>query len=46
MNLTRIHNCSYRWRKQINSTVEINHTRTIKSGNTLKRKLSDKEKLE
>ena len=43
---TRIRNCAYRWRTQINSTGEISDTRTTKSGNTLKRELSDKEKLE
>ena len=31
---------------QINSTGEISDTRTTKSRNTLKRELSDKEKLE
>lgn len=43
---TRIRNCAYRWRIQINSTGEISDTRTTKSGNTIKRELSDKEKLE
>lgn len=43
---SRIRNCAYRWRKQINSTGEISDTRTTKSGNTLKRELTDKEKLE
>lgn len=41
----RIQNCAYRWRKQINSMGEITDTRTTKSGNTIKRELSDKEKL-
>ena len=44
--IRRIESSAYRWRKQLNSTGEINDTRTIKSGNTLKRELSDKEKLE
>ena len=43
--IVRIQNCAYRWRKQINYIGEITDTRTTKSGNTLKRKLSDKEKL-
>ena len=43
---SRIRNCAYRWRMQINSTGEISDTRTTKSGNTLKRELTDKEKLE
>lgn len=43
---SRIRNCAYRWRIQINSAGEITDTRTTKSGNTLKRELSDKEKLE
>lgn len=42
----RISNAAHRWRKQINSTGEISDTRTTKSGNTLKRELTDKEKLE
>ena len=42
----RIDCSAYRWRKQINSTGEIIDTRTTKSGNTIKRELSDKEKLE
>ena len=41
----RIECSAYRWRKQINSTGEISDTRTTKSGNTIKRELSDKEKL-
>ena len=41
----RIECSAYRWRKQINSTGEIIDTRTTKSGNTIKRELSDKEKL-
>ena len=44
--IIRIQNCAYRWRKQINSTGEIVDTRTTNYGNTLKRELSDKEKLE
>ena len=35
-----------RWRKKFRNTGEIVDTRTIKSGNTIKRELSDKEKLE
>ena len=42
----RISNSAHRWRKQINSTGEISDTRTTKSGNTIKRELSIKEKLE
>ena len=44
--IIRIQNCAYRWRKQIKNTGEISDTRTTKSGNTVKRELSDKEKLE
>ena len=43
--IIRIQNCAHRWRKRINSTGEISDTRTTKSGNTIKRELSDKEKL-
>ena len=43
---TRIRNAAYKWRKKINSTGEITDTRKTNSGNTLKRELSDKEKLE
>ena len=42
----RIATAAHRWRKQINSTGEISDTRTTKSGNTIKRELTDKEKLE
>lgn len=42
----RYEQAAYRWRKQLNSNGEISDTRTTKSGNTLKRELSDKEKLE
>lgn len=42
----RISNSAYRWRKQLSSTGKITDTRTTNSGNTLKRELSDKEKLE
>ena len=42
----RISSAALRWRKQINSTGEITDTRTTKSGNTLKRELTVKEKLE
>ena len=42
----RIRNVAYKWRKKINSTGEITDTRKTNSGNTLKRELSDKEKLE
>ena len=34
---SRIRNCAYRWRTQINSIGEISDTRTTKSGNTIKR---------
>ena len=44
--IKRIESSAYRWRKQINSTGQISDTRTTKSGNILKRELSDKEKLE
>ena len=44
--IKRIESSAHRWRKQLNSTGEISDTRTTKSGNTLKRELSDKEKLE
>jgi len=44
--MSRIHNCTFRWRKQLNSTGKITDTRITNSGNTLKRELSDKEKLE
>ena len=42
----RISNSAYRWRKQLSSTGKIIDTRTANSGNTLKRELFDKEKLE
>ena len=42
----RISNSAHRWRKQLKSTGKIIDTRTTNSGNTLKRELSDKEKLE
>ena len=42
----RISNAAHRWRIQLNSTGEISDTRSTKSGNKLKRELSDKEKLE
>lgn len=42
----RIEGAAFRWRKQYKNTGNIEDTRTIKSGNTLKRELSDKEKLE
>lgn len=42
----RYEQAAYRWRKQLNSTGEITDTSTIKSGKTLKRELSHKEKLE
>ncbi len=44
--IRRIESSAHRWRKQLNLTGEIIDTRTTKSGNTLKRELSDKEKLE
>jgi len=44
--INRIQTAAHRWRKQMNSTGEIIDSRSIKSGNTLKRELSDKEKLE
>lgn len=42
----RYEQAAYKWRKQLNSIGEIKDTRQTKSGNTLKRELSDKEKLE
>ena len=42
----RYNNAANRWRKQFRTTGEIKDTRSIKSGNILKRELSDKEKLE
>lgn len=42
----RIEAAAYRWRKQYRNTGSIEDTRTTKSGNTLKRELSEKEKLE
>ena len=42
----RIEASAYRWRKQLNYIGKITDTRTTNSGNTLKRELSDKEKLE
>jgi transposase-like protein len=41
----RIEASAYRWRKQLKSTGDITDTRITNSGNTLKRELSDKEKL-
>lgn len=42
----RIESSAHRWRKQLNYIGKIADTRTTNSGNTLKRELSDKEKLE
>lgn len=42
----RIKNAAHRWRKQYKNSGIIEDTRTTKSGNKLKRELSDKEKLE
>ena len=42
----RIEASAHRWRKQLNYIGKITDTRTTNSGNTLKRELSDKEKLE
>ncbi len=42
----RIEGSAHRWRKQLKSTGDITDTRTTNSGNTLKRELTDKEKLE
>lgn len=42
----RYSNAANRWRKQLNKLGQITDTRSTKSGNTLKRDLSDKEKLE
>lgn len=44
--ISRIQNSAFRWRKQINTTGEITDSRTTKSGRTIMRELSDKEKLE
>ena len=46
VDMSRIHNCAYRWRKQLSKTGEIKDTRTSKSGRHLEHELSDKEKLE
>lgn len=43
---TRIHSCAKRWRKQYKNTGEVKDTRKGSSGRSLKRELSDKEKLE
>lgn len=42
----RIEASAHRCRKQLNYIGKITDTRTTNSGNTLKRELSDKEKLE
>ena len=42
----RIEASAHRWRKQLNYIGKITDIRTTNSGNTLKRELSDKEKLE
>ena len=42
----RIEASAHRWRKQLNYIGKITDTKTTNSGNTLKRELSDKEKLE
>ena len=42
----RIEGSAHRWRKQLKLTGDITDTRTTNSGNTLKRELTDKEKLE
>lgn len=44
--INRIQSSAFRWRKQINTTGEITDSRTTKSGRTVIRELSDKEKLE
>ena len=41
----RIEASAHRWRKQLNYIGKITDTKTTNSGNTLKRELSDKEKL-
>ncbi len=41
----RIEASAYRWRKQLKSTGDIKDTRSTNSGNTIKRELTDKEKL-
>lgn len=44
--INRIQCSAFRWRKQINTTGKITDSRTTKSGRTVMRELSDKEKLE
>ncbi len=41
----RVEYAAYRWRKKLKSTGDITDTRTTNSGNTLKKELTDKEKL-
>lgn len=43
---SRIRNCAYRWRIQLNNTGEIKDTRKENEGRPLEKELSDKEKLE
>ena len=43
---SRIRNCAYRWRIQLNSIGQIKDTRKENEGRPLERDLSDKEKLE
>jgi len=42
----RIENFAYKWRKRFKKSNNLEDTRKTKSGRTLKRELSDKEKLE
>ena len=43
--IKRIEQCAFRWRRKLQQTGEITDARKTKSGNKLKRELSDKEKL-
>lgn len=43
---SRIRNCAYRWRQQLNNTGQIKDTRKENEGRPLERDLSDKEKLQ
>ena len=43
---SRIRNCAYRWRIQLNSIGQIKDTRKENEGRPLEHDLSDKEKLE
>ena len=46
LGMKRVENAAYKWRKQYKKLGELKDTRKGKSGRTLKRELSDAEKLQ